>query len=64
MKGLGLGVVLGVSLGACGGALARHVTEADHYETGWSVLVRGVVVCVDPYVRPSEREIECRSRTS
>jgi len=63
MKRLGLGLILGVALGASGVALADQFTTvgADHYQLGWTVLVRGAMVCRDPFVRPSEREIECRS---
>lgn len=64
MKGLALGLALGVCLGACGVALAQQgqrFSEGDRYEMGWTVLHRGEVVCQDPFVRPTEREIECRS---
>jgi uncharacterized membrane protein YhdT len=63
-----LGVALGVGLGLAAGCAANAVSEArwtfeasDHYEIGWTVLAGGQVVCVGPFVRPGEREIECRS---
>ena len=63
MKRMGFGVVLGVCLGAFGAAVAHQLTPigGDHYQMGWTVLVRGVTVCQDPYIRPTEREIECRT---
>ncbi|HEV2531956.1 hypothetical protein [Phenylobacterium sp.] len=63
MKRIGAGIILGLCLGAAGAALAHQFgpAEGDHYQMGWTVLVRGAVICQDPYVRSSEREIECRS---
>jgi len=63
MKRFGLGLGLGLLLGGAGAALAYPLAKdgGDHYEMGWSVLVRGQLICQDPFVRPSEREIECRS---
>jgi hypothetical protein len=61
----GLGLAIGLALGGASTALAYPlVRDGDHYETGWTVLVRGEALCLSPYVRPSEREIECRSRQS
>ncbi|THD56407.1 hypothetical protein [Phenylobacterium sp.] len=63
MNRFGIGLALGLALGGVGAALAYPLArEGDHYETGWTVLLRGEALCLDPYVRPSEREIECRSR--
>lgn len=58
-----IGVALGIGLGAFGVAVAQQgrLMEPDRYQMGWTVLYRGVVICQDPYVRPTEREIECRS---
>jgi hypothetical protein len=63
MKGFALGVALGIGLGAYGVAVAQQGRsfESDRYQMGWTVLSRGVVICQDPFVRPTEREIECRS---
>jgi hypothetical protein len=63
MKRFGLGLAIGLALGSAGAALAYPLArDGDHYETGWTVLVRGETLCLDPYVRPTEREIECRSQ--
>ncbi|HEY2356209.1 MAG TPA: hypothetical protein VGH86_02070 [Phenylobacterium sp.] len=63
MRQLGLGLLLGLVFGGCGMALAHplETRDGDHYQMGWTVLLRGDVVCTDPWVRPEEREIECRS---
>jgi hypothetical protein len=70
MRQLGLGLLLGLVFGSVGMALASPPAcqigglrdpQGDHYETGWTVLLQGNEVCTDPYVRPGEREIECRS---
>ncbi len=55
---------MGLALGGAGAALAYPFPRdgGDHYETGWTVLMQGQTLCLDPYVRPQEREIECRSR--
>lgn len=60
---LAVGVVLGATAQGCGQALAGQFWpgEAQHYLLGWKVLVHGQEVCGDPYIRPSDREIECRS---
>jgi len=71
MRQLGLGLLVGLAFGSVGMALAspstfaiggRRDQQGDHYETGWTVLLQGAQICTDPYVRPEEREIECRSR--
>jgi hypothetical protein len=60
VTGLGLGLAV-----ACATQAVSDVRDefrgGDHYQMDWTVLVRGQVMCLDPYVRPSEREIECRS---
>ena len=62
MNRFGWGLALGLALGSAGVALAYpFARDGDHYETGWTVLMRSQALCQDPYVRPSEREIECRS---
>jgi len=62
MKQFGFGLAVGLVLGSASVAAAYPFSmDGDHYETGWKVLVRGALLCTDPYVRPSEREIECRS---
>ena len=62
MNRFAIGLAVGLALGSAGAALAYpFVRDGDHYETGWTVLVRGQALCLDPYVRPSEREIECRA---
>ena len=57
------GLGMGLALGLAGAALGRSAEwgQGDHYQNGWTVLIAGKPVCTDPYVRPSEREIECRS---
>jgi hypothetical protein len=63
MNRFGFGLAVGLVLGSASAALAYpFAKDGDHYETGWTVLVRGEALCLDPYVRPSEREIECRSQ--
>ena len=63
MTRFALGLAIGLALGAAGAALAYPFPNGgDHYENGWSVMMRGETLCFDPYVRPQEREIECRSR--
>jgi hypothetical protein len=61
--GLAVGIGLGLAAAAAGCALSQ-TREAfgvgDHYEMAWTVLAAGQVVCVGPFVRPGEHEIECR----
>jgi hypothetical protein len=57
------GLALGLAAGAaCAFAQPRErFGEGDHYAMAWTVLAAGQVVCTDPFVRPGEREIECRN---
>jgi hypothetical protein len=61
--GVAAGLALGLSLGVAGQGLAREPwsSPADHYLVGWRVLIRGKEACGDPFLRSSEREIECRT---
>jgi hypothetical protein len=62
MDRFGLGLAAGLAIGSAGAALAYpFALDGDRYEIGWTVLVRGETLCLDPYVRPSDREIECRT---
>jgi len=61
--GFAVGVALGVALAATTAARPQtreRFGDGDHYEMGWTVLAAGQVICVGPFVRPGEREIECR----
>jgi hypothetical protein len=59
---VGVGLGLAVAAATTASPQPRGTFEAaDHYEMGWTVLAAGQVVCVGPFVRPGEREIECRS---
>jgi hypothetical protein len=63
-RGFAVGVGLGLAVAAATPATPQpHGTfeAADHYEIGWTVLAAGQIVCTGPFVRPGEREIECRS---
>lgn len=63
MVRFGLGLAVGLALASAGAALAYPFPkDGDHYENGWTVMMQGETLCLDPYVRPTEREIECRSR--
>jgi hypothetical protein len=62
--GFAAGLGLGLAAAAAGCALSQtreRFDEGDHYAMSWTVLAGGQVVCTDPFVRPGEREIECRS---
>ena len=62
--GFALGIGLGLAIGWASRALPQvrwDLGGGDHYEMGWTVLAAGEVICRGPFVRPREREIECRS---
>jgi hypothetical protein len=62
--GFALGIGLGLAVAAATPATPQArgaFGDADHYEMGWTVLAAGQVVCAGPFVRPRDREIECRS---
>lgn len=60
-----LGLGLGLAAAWAGQALTEtrlaFEGEGDRTAMSWTVLAAGQVVCTDPYVRPREREIECRN---
>jgi hypothetical protein len=60
---LPIGVAIGLALGIAGQALGREVwaSQPDRYLADWKVLAGGREICSGPYVRASEREIDCRS---
>lgn len=63
-RAMACGLAIGLALGLAGAALGATYgwrDEGDHYEMGWTVLVAGAPVCTGPFIRPGEREIECRS---
>ena len=62
-RGIAFGLAVGLTIGLAGAAFAagQQWSGGDHYEMGWTVLVAGKAVCEGPYIRPYEREIECRT---
>jgi hypothetical protein len=65
-RALAFGLAVGLAMGFAGRAVGRSPEwrGGDHYETGWTVLVAGKPVCANPFIRPAEREIECRTVSS
>lgn len=61
MKGWIAGFVLGFGMGiaVAGFAGIPQITGANGYLNGWTVLVKHKVACTRPFLRVSEREIEC-----
>ena len=53
------GAVIGLVLGVAGSAVAAKMVGDNGYLMGWEVKVDGEVVCSDPFVWPTIREIEC-----
>jgi len=56
MRRFVFGLIVGLLLGSVVTATAQL---AQGYLNNWDVVQGGVVICQDPYVWPSLREIEC-----
>lgn len=52
------GLLLGLTLATITPAIAQSVSGSG-VMSGWEVRANGRVVCRDPYVRPSAREVSC-----
>lgn len=61
LGGVAVGMALGVFVTAGAALAAEDWSRGDHYRTGWTVLADGELLCRDPFVRPDDREIECRT---
>jgi len=58
MRGFVVGVLVGLFLGSVVVATASQFSQG--YLNGWDVVdASGRLICSDPYVTPSVREIEC-----
>ena len=56
MKRFVFGLLLGLLLGSVATVTAQL---SEGYLNNWDVVRRGQILCKDPYVWPSLREIEC-----
>lgn len=56
MKRFVFGFLLGLFLGSVA-LVTAHVPQG--YLSNWAVTKGGRIVCLDPYIWPSSREIEC-----
>jgi len=63
MKQFIFGVVLGLTLGLLGTAVAARVVGFDGYLPGWAVTIQGDTLCTNPYVWNVTRHIECAPGT-
>ncbi len=59
MRRFALGFILGAMIGAAASAFAASIAGSNGYLIGWDVSVNNNVVCSDPYIWTSTREIEC-----
>jgi hypothetical protein len=53
------GLVIGAILGGAGGALATEITGSNGFLNGWFVTRGKEVVCENPFVFTTKREIDC-----
>jgi len=54
-----VGLALGLAIGFIAPAIAQRIVGADGYLNGWDITFQGRVICNDPFVWVSTREIEC-----
>lgn len=59
MKKFILGFILGLLFGVVTAAYAAKIVGNNGYLIGWDVNYKGEIICSDPYIWTSTREIEC-----
>lgn len=59
MKRFIAGALFGLFLGVTVTAAAAQIVGNNGYLIGWDVEINGEVVCRDPYVWVSTKEIDC-----
>lgn len=59
MRRFVLGFVSGAIVAGSTPALAATLTGRSGYLSGWDVVIRGDIICRDPWVWTSTREIDC-----
>ena len=59
MKKFGLGLALGLTIGASGTAIASQLVGDNGYLIGWDVQINGETVCSDPYAWTATKELDC-----
>jgi hypothetical protein len=57
MRAMLVGILLGLALGLCASALAAN--GGAGFLLGWTVMKNGSLLCSDPFVWPTIKEIDC-----